>query len=80
VIPAGSPHDDLLVPIFRAGKCVYQQPALVDVRKRCAAQLGSLHATIRRFDKPHEYPVGLEPRLRQFKAQLIAKARGSHTA
>ena len=78
-IPANSSHEDLLVPIFRAGKCVYTLPALTDVRTRCAAQLGQLHATIRRFDKPHEYPVGLEPHLRQFKAQLIAKLRGNHT-
>lgn len=76
IIPVDAAHEDLLVPIFRDGKLVYQPPPLESVRARVAAQLDALHPSIRRFDKPHEYPVGLEPNLHAFRAALISKARG----
>src|SRR5438477_10211546 len=32
-IAAAAAHEDLLVPIFREGKCVYDQPPLVQARQ-----------------------------------------------
>lgn len=76
VVGAQVPGEDLLVPIFRAGRCVYEQPALVDIRRRVAEQLSHLHAGVRRFVYPHQYPAGLELCLHDHKTDLILQARG----
>jgi len=75
-IPAGTPHEDLLVPIFRAGQYVYDAPDLAATRARAADQLAHLHAGVKRFVNPHQYPVGLERRLFDLRTDLILKARG----
>ncbi|HVU16920.1 MAG TPA: nicotinate phosphoribosyltransferase [Candidatus Didemnitutus sp.] len=67
--------EDLLVPIFRGGRLVYEMPALAAIRDRARAQLGCLHAGTRRILNPHEYPVGLEAGLFDLKTSLIFKAR-----
>lgn len=75
-IPAGTRHEDLLVPIFRGGKRVYDVPAIADVRERTQKQLAMFHPGVRRFVNPHQYPVGLERRLFDLRTELIMKARG----
>jgi nicotinate phosphoribosyltransferase len=75
IIPAGTPHEDLLVPIFRQGQPVYTPPPIQDVRRRTQAQLAKLHPTIKRFLNPHNYPVGLEEGLHSLRTALILKAR-----
>jgi nicotinate phosphoribosyltransferase len=75
LIPADARADDLLVPVMRSGKIVYNPPPLIDVRYRAAEQLSRLHPTIRRFEYPHEYPVGLEQRLSELRTSLLMKAR-----
>ena len=75
-LPPETAFEDLLVPIFRAGKLVYQAPALVAVRARVQAQIGMFHAGVKRFVNPHEYPVGLELGLHELKMKLILHARG----
>ena len=69
-------HEDLLVPIFREGKLIYQMPTLEEIRKRVQQQLQMLHPGIRRAVNPHQYPAGLELRLHEMKTQLVLKARG----
>lgn len=76
VIPAGATSEDLLMPVFRRGECVYRVPSLEESRQRVQDQLGQFHAGIKRFLNPHEYPVGLELGLHERKTQLILKARG----
>ncbi|HEX3719920.1 MAG TPA: hypothetical protein VH595_18370 [Verrucomicrobiae bacterium] len=71
-----APFEDLLAPIFRAGKLVCQMPSLPDVRQRVQTQIGMFHAGVKRFVNPHEYPVGLELGLHELKMKLILKARG----
>lgn len=68
-------HEDLLVPVFRGGKQVYQQPALADLRQRTMTQLQGFHQGVRRLVNPHEYPAGLEQRLYDLKMKLILEAR-----
>jgi nicotinate phosphoribosyltransferase len=75
-IPAGTPFEDLLVPIFRKGKLVYQSPALVDMRARTQKQLELFHPGVKRFLNPHPYPVGLELQLHEKKTELVLQARG----
>ncbi|MCH2201758.1 MAG: nicotinate phosphoribosyltransferase [Fuerstiella sp.] len=67
--------DDLLVPIFRLGQCVYDLPNIAAIRKRCAEQLNSFHTGIKQNSHPHQYPVGLEAGLHALQAQLIMDAR-----
>ncbi|HEX8916318.1 MAG TPA: nicotinate phosphoribosyltransferase [Humisphaera sp.] len=69
-------HEDLLVPVFRGGKLVYDVPPLDAVRSRAQQQLAAFHPGVRRFLNPHQYPVGLEHRLHDLKTQLILQARG----
>jgi nicotinate phosphoribosyltransferase len=75
-IAEGTEHTDLLVPVFRQGKRVYDPPPLKDVRKRTAEQLAGFHGGIKRFANPHRYPAGLERGLFDLKTHLILQARG----
>ena len=70
---------DLLVPIFRNGRCIYDRPSLNAIRARAAQELSRLPAPHQRFENPHEYRVGLEPRLHDLKTRLIRQARGLET-
>ncbi len=74
-IGAGMAHEDLLVPIFRDGKCVYEQPPIAQVRQRAIDQLALLHPAVKRFTNPHRYPAGLEKKLFDLRHELILKAR-----
>ena len=75
-IPAGTPGEDLLVPVVRGGEPVYAPPAIEAVRARARAQVGRLHPGIRRFVNPHQYPVGLALELHELKTRLVLAARG----
>jgi nicotinate phosphoribosyltransferase len=72
--PSDMRHEDLLVPILRAGQAIYKTPALSDIRDRTQQQLKLLHPTIRRLVNPHLYPVGLEEKLHHLKTELIEKS------
>jgi nicotinate phosphoribosyltransferase len=75
-IPAETAHEDLLIPIFRQGKLVYEPPTLDEIRYRVQRQLEMLHPGIKRSVNPHEYPAGLELALHELKTKLVLKARG----
>jgi nicotinate phosphoribosyltransferase len=75
-IPAGAPFEDLLVPVVRAGRVVYESPALAAAQARARDQVGRLHSGIRRFVNPHQYPVGLALELHELKTRLVLEARG----
>lgn len=74
---ADAAFEDLLAPIFRKGKLVYQPPTLNEIRVRVQQQLGMLHPGIKRSVNPHQYPAGLELALHELKTKLVLKARGS---
>jgi nicotinate phosphoribosyltransferase len=75
-IPAGAPGEDLLVPVFRRGRRVYDPPPLADARARTGAQLARFHAGVKRFMNPHQFPVGLERQLHELRARLVLDLRG----
>ena len=75
-IPAGTPGEDLLLPIFRRGRRVYERPSLEVARRRTLDELSRLHAGVKRFVNPHQYPVGLEKGLFDVRTRLILEARG----
>jgi nicotinate phosphoribosyltransferase len=76
-IPAGVRGEDLLVPVFRGGRRVYDAPPLAEVRRRAQAELARFHSGVKRFVNPHQFPVGLERRLFDLRAQLVLEARGA---
>jgi nicotinate phosphoribosyltransferase len=76
VVDTENEYEDLLVPIYREGKQVYTNPSLQQIRARREAQLAAFHQGVRRFVNPHQYPVGLERGLHEFKMKLIMQARG----
>ena len=67
---------ELLQPIFRAGRLVYEIPALHASRQRAIDELARLHPAIKRLMNPHVYPVGLERSLYDRRTELILEARG----
>lgn len=77
-IPDDAEHEDLLVPIFRRGQLVYEQPSINETRLRAQKQLDSFHPGVKRFLNPHEYPVGLAPSLYELRTKLILEARGEN--
>ncbi len=74
-IPADTASMDLLVPVFRGGKAVYDSPPLADIRRYAADQLGGFQDGVRRLVEPQCYPVGLEEGLWELKNELILAAR-----
>jgi len=68
--------EDLLVPAVRAGKVVYADPTLPEVRERTMTQLEAFGTRVTRFLNPHRYPVGLERGLHELRTELILAARG----
>ncbi len=75
-LPAGQQGVDLLLPIFRSGRQVYEAPPLLEVRQRTLDQLRQFHGGIKRLMNPHQYPVGLEAGLFELKTRLILGIRG----
>lgn len=75
-IPPGTEWTDLLVPVFRQGRRVYDPPPLAAAQERARDQLRGFHEGIKRFVNPHRYPAGLELGLFDLKMRLILDARG----
>lgn len=73
---AGLNHEDLLIPVFEAGKLIHEPPPLAQIRERTQAQLAAFHGGIKRLLNPHQYPVGLELGLHELKTKLVLHARG----
>ncbi len=66
---------DLLVPVFQGGSQVYKVPTYEESRGYHLNQRNLLDASSRRLINPHVYPVGLEPKLFDRRAELILKLR-----
>lgn len=68
--------EDLLKPIFRAGRRVYEPPTALQAREKARHELDRFHGGVKRLVNPHDYPVGLEESLYHLKRRLIREARG----
>jgi nicotinate phosphoribosyltransferase len=62
---------ELLVPIFKGGKLVYQKPSLKDIQTYCSNQIDTLWDEIKRFENPHNYYVDLSQQLWDIKHDLL---------
>ena len=75
-VPPGTPAEDLLRPLMRAGRAVATPPPIEEARARVREQLDRLHPGIKRFVHPHQYPVGLSRELHDLKTRLVLEQRG----
>ena len=64
---------ELQIPVFVAGKRVYDSPPLSEIRAYCAQQVETLWDEVRRFDNPHTYYVDLSQKLWDIKHGLLEK-------
>ena len=62
---------ELLVPIFENGRCVYESPAVMDIRDYCAGELETLWDESRRLVNPQEVYVDLSKPLWELKNELL---------
>ena len=65
----------LQVQIFKAGKCVYESPDIVQIKKYCEEQLDKIWDEVKRFENPHEYYVDLSEKLWNIKYKLLSEHR-----
>ena len=66
----------LLVPIFKGGKKVYEEPSLKEIRDYCLRQTDTLWDEVKRFENPHKYDVDLSKNLWAERNGLIEKFKG----
>lgn len=62
---------ELLVPVFLGGKCVYESPSVMEIRRFCQDELNTLWDETRRLVNPHKIHVDLSPRLYDMKIGLL---------
>ena len=66
---------ELLVPVFKKGKLVYELPTLDEIRRRCAYEVSTLWPEVKRFDFPHQYYVDLSEKLMSLKDEMLDSKR-----
>jgi nicotinate phosphoribosyltransferase len=64
---------ELLVPIFKDGRLVYDSPGIESSRAYCQREIESLWDEVKRFENPHTYYVDLSQKLWDIKNGLIEK-------
>jgi nicotinate phosphoribosyltransferase len=62
---------ELLVPIFRSGKCVYTSPSVMEIRDYCTKEQDTLWDEARRLLNPHIVYVDLSSKLYRMKTELL---------
>jgi len=62
---------EMLVPIFRGGRLVYDCPGIEEIRAYCRTEIETLWDEVKRFENPHNYYVDLSHRLWTIKNELI---------
>ena len=62
---------ELLVPIFRAGKCVYESPQVMDIRSYAKEELETLWDEYKRLINPASMPVDLSDDLYYLKERML---------
>ena len=62
---------EMLVPVFKNGKCVYHSPKVMDIQAYCKKELDTLWDESRRLMNPHEVHVDLSNELWHLKNQLL---------
>src|SRR5262249_22383089 len=79
-IPPKTRYSDLLVPIFRAGKVIYEGPGIETSRDQLRKQLSCAPPEILQLNDPVPYKVGLEKSLHELRSKLVAQAKRNERA
>ncbi len=64
---------EILVPIFRDGKCVYESPTTLEIQEFCRKELKTLWEESRRLVNPQQVYVDLSDKLYDMKSALLEK-------
>ena len=67
---------ELLTPIYKDGRLVYDRPALDDIKEYCAAQVDTLWGEYKRFENPQTYYVDLSQKLYDIRQGLLHENGG----
>lgn len=62
---------ELMIPVFREGKQVYDPPTLEEIRKRAKRDIERLEPEYKRFSNPHIYKVSLSDSVYRMKKELL---------
>lgn len=62
---------ELLVEVFKNGKCVYESPSIGEIADYCKKQIDLLWDEVKRFENPHTYYVDLSKKLYDIKNILL---------
>lgn len=65
--------EEILIPIFKNGKCVYELPSMPEIQARFKKEFASLWNEVKRFENPAKYYVDLSDNLYKVKMDLIEK-------
>ncbi len=68
---------ELLVPVFKAGECVYELPHISEIRSYCMNEVEHLWDEVKRFENPHRYYVDLSRKLWDIKHSLLESGGGA---
>jgi nicotinate phosphoribosyltransferase len=74
-IPANTRYSDLLVPIFRSGKLIYEAPTIEMSRDHLRKQLSCAPPEILQLNESKPYNIGLERSLYELRSKLIDHAK-----
>lgn len=66
---------ELLIPIFKDGRKVYQSPSIQEIKAYCLQQIDLLWDEVKRFENPHNYYVDLSQKLWDTKQAMIENRR-----
>jgi len=64
---------ELLVPVFRGGKRVYDLPKLHEIQAYAKTELATFWDEVKRLTNPHSYTVDLSTKLFDLKQQLLLR-------
>jgi nicotinate phosphoribosyltransferase len=62
---------EIMVPVFKNGKCVYTSPKVMEIREFCQRELDTLWDETRRLINPHLVYVDLSKKLYDIKIELL---------
>ncbi len=69
---------EMMVPVFKNGKCIYQSPKVMEIRDYCQKELSTLWDETRRLVNPHQVYVDLSAKLYDIKIELLDKMGQVH--
>lgn len=74
IYPGHFRREEILIPIIKDGKLVYQLPTLKEIQEKTLKSLPGLRPEHKRLQNPHIYHVSLGEKLFQKKQELIKAA------